>query len=96
MKKHNQMNIFHRLNVWRIAQKCPVCGADRGYSPPNPDGLEFNCSDDENCGFSEFVPTYMIHQSGNEVDKVRFDVLDSENNVKPGWRYVPPEIRIKS
>ena len=95
MKKHNQMNIYHRINVWRIADKCPVCGSGRGYSQANPGGLEFNCCDHEDCGFSEFIPTFVIHQSGNEVDRVRFDVLDSENNVKPGWKYVPPKDEIK-
>jgi len=89
------MTLYHRINVWRIANKCPVCGSDRGYSQANPGGLEFNCNDEEDCGFSEFVPTYMIHQSGKEVDAVRFDVLDSENNVKLGWKYTPPKDEIK-
>ena len=90
MSENHQMTLYHRINVWRIADKCPVCGSDRGYSQANPGGLEFNCDNDEDCGFSEFVPTYMIHQSGNEVDAVRFDVLDSNNNVRQDWKYIPP------
>lgn len=82
----NNMTSNHRLNVWRIARKCPVCGAERGYSQANPGGLEMNCSDLDHCAFTEFFPTATIHQSG--YDNVRFEVLDSNNKVREGWGYV--------
>lgn len=79
------MSAKHRLNVWRIADKCPVCGLERGYSQANCGGLELNCSDLEHCAFTEFFPTSFIHQSG--YDDVRFEVLDHDNNVREGWIY---------
>jgi hypothetical protein len=83
----HEMNIYHRINVWRIARKCPVCGSSRGYSQANPGGLEFNCIDTENCAFNEFVPTATIHAGGEKTDATRYEVLDQDNNVRPGWGY---------
>jgi hypothetical protein len=88
-----EMNMKHRLNVWRIAHKCPACGGERGYSQANPGGIEFNCSD-MTCFFTEFVPNASIHASG--YDDVRFDVLDCDNKVREGWNYTPSEYDIRA
>lgn len=83
----HEMGLYHRINVWRIARKCPVCGSERGYSQANPGGLEFNCSDTKGCAFNEFVPNATIHAGGDKVDSVRYEVLDRDNNVNHGWGY---------
>ena len=84
-----QMNKHHRINVWRVAHKCPVCGAERRYSQANFGGIECNCSDKETCGFTEFFPTSFIHNNGDINDMARWEVLDGGNNIKPGWVYNP-------
>ncbi len=83
------MNKYHRCNVWRIANVCPVCGSERGYSQANPGGIEFNCSDKVNCGFTEFLSNEFIHNECDAIDRARFEVLDSNNRVKDGWFYTP-------
>ena len=84
------MNRHHRINVWRIAGCCPVCGSDRDYSPANPGGIECYCSNDD-CGYSEFFPNGFIHNYGTKNDNTRFEVLDSNNKIKAGWCYRPNE-----
>lgn len=84
-----KMTIYHRINVWRIANKCPACGAERGYSQANPGGLELNCSDKKHCDFSEFIPTSFIHGQYTKIDNARCEVLDSDNKVKSGWYFIP-------
>lgn len=91
-----EMNLYHRINVWRIANKCPVCGGERGYSQANPGGLEFNCDDKVHCGFSEFVPTSIIHNRGNQIDNARYEVLDRDNKVKFGWKHTPTKKELKA
>jgi hypothetical protein len=88
MKIGHEMNKHHRINVWRIADKCPVCGDDRDYSPGNLSGIECYCSND-NCGYSEMFSNTFIHESGTKNDNARFEVLDSDNNIKDGWIYHP-------
>lgn len=88
MKTKNVMTSHHRINVWRIADKCPVCGEKRDYSPANPGGIECYCSND-NCGYSEFFSNAFIHNNGTKNDAARFEVLDSNNKVKDGWCYHP-------
>ena len=87
MMKH-EMNKHHRINVWRIANRCPVCGEERDYSPVNHAGIECYCSND-NCGYSEMFPNTFIHESGTKNDNARFEVLDSNNEIKDGWGYHP-------
>jgi len=86
-KKH-MMTKHHKINVWRIADKCPVCKEDRDYSPPNPNGIECYCSN-ENCGYSEIFSNIFIHENGAENDNARFEVLDSNNEVRVEWEYIP-------
>lgn len=88
MKTHYKMNKHHRINVWRIAGKCPVCGFDRGYSPANPNGIECYCSND-NCSYSELFSNVFIHNYGIKNDTARFEVLDHDNRVRDGWVYYP-------
>jgi len=83
-----KMNKHHRINVWRIADKCPVCGDERDYSTGNHAGIECYCSND-NCGYSEMFSNAFIHESGTKNDNARFEVLDSDNKVKDGWEYNP-------
>ena len=82
------MNKHHRINVWRIANTCPVCGEERDYSPGNPNGIECYCSND-NCAYSEMFSNTFIHDNGTKNDNARFEVLDHNNKVKEGWVYHP-------
>jgi len=82
------MNKYHRINVWRIAGCCPLCKSERDYSPANPNGIECYCSND-NCGYSELFSNIFIHDNGAKNDNARFEVLDSNNNVRGGWYYNP-------
>jgi hypothetical protein len=88
MIKKYLMTKHHRINVWRIANKCPVCGTKRGYSPANPNGIECYCSNEE-CGYSEMFSNSFIHISGGANDNARFEVLDSNNKLREGWYYIP-------
>jgi len=90
MNQKRNMDRHHRINVWRIADCCPVCGEERDYSPANAGGIEMYCSND-NCGFSEFFSNEFIHNNGTQNDNARFEVLDSNNKVRDGWRYLPNE-----
>jgi hypothetical protein len=74
MKINHEMNKHHRINVWRIADKCPVCGEDRDYSPGNPNGIECYCSND-NCAYSERFSNTFIHENGTKNDNARFEVV---------------------
>ena len=86
----HEMNRHHTINIWRIANCCPVCGADRDYSPANPNGIECYCSNDD-CGYSEFFSNAFIHNNGTKNDIARYEVLDSNNKVKNSWHYYPTE-----
>lgn len=88
MKTSHEMNKHHRINVWRIANKCPVCGGDRDYSPGNHAGIECYCSNDD-CAYSEMFSNIFIHDNGTKNDKARFEVLDHNNKVRDGWVYHP-------
>jgi hypothetical protein len=82
------MSKHHRINVWRIANSCPVCLSKRDYSPANPNGIECYCSN-EGCGYSELFSNVFIHNNGTKNDNARFEVLDSNNKVRDGWGYQP-------
>lgn len=88
MKSRREMDKHHRINVWRIANCCPVCGSERDYSPANPNGIVCYCSND-NCGYSELFSNVFIHNYGIKNDAVRFEVLDHNNKVRDGWVYHP-------
>jgi hypothetical protein len=95
MKSDREMNKHHRINVWRIANCCPVCGSERDYSPSNPNGIECYCSND-NCCYSELFSNVFIHTYGAKNDAARFEVLDYNNEVRAGWIYHPMEWEMQS
>jgi hypothetical protein len=90
MKSEREMDKHHRINVWRIANCCPVCGSERDYFPANPNGIECYCSND-NCCYSELFSNVFIHTYGTKNDAARFEVLDHNNEVRAGWIYHPME-----